>query len=76
MNEPQREHDPESYFFAGIGGGRGLFTAGGMAGRPRCSAPAAPPSVATVTEPAREIPVHEETDVLAARTGLPPRARR
>jgi hypothetical protein len=26
MDEPQRERNPESYFGAGIGGGRGLFT--------------------------------------------------
>ena len=63
MDEPQRERDPESYFGAGIGGGSGLFTAGGTSDGPHSPAPAAP-SVATVTEPAREIPVHEETDVL------------
>jgi hypothetical protein len=68
MDEPQRDRDPESYFSSGIGGGSGLFTAGGMPGGPRSPAPAAP-SVATVTEPAREIPVHEETDVLVVGGG-------
>jgi NADPH-dependent 2,4-dienoyl-CoA reductase/sulfur reductase-like enzyme len=68
MNEPQRERDPESYFGAGIGGGSGLFTAGGTPDRPHSPAPAAP-SVTTVTEPAREIPVHEETDVLVVGGG-------
>ena len=68
MDEPQRERDPESYFGAGIGGGSGLFTAGGTPGGPHSPAPAAP-SVATVTEPAREIPVHEETDVLVVGGG-------
>jgi hypothetical protein len=68
MDEPQRERDPESYFGAGIGGGSGLFTAGGASDGPHSSAPAAP-SVATVTEPAREIPVHEETDVLVVGGG-------
>ena len=68
MDEPQRERDPESYFGAGISGGSGLFTAGGEPGRPHSPAPAAP-SVATVTEPAREIPVHEETDVLVVGGG-------
>ena len=68
MDEPQRERDPESYFGAGIGGGSGLFTAGGTSDGPHSPAPA-PPSVATVTEPAREIPVHEETDVLVVGGG-------
>ena len=68
MDEPQRERDPESYFGAGIGGGSGLFTAGGTSDGPHSPAPAAP-SVATVTEPAREIPVHEETDVLVVGGG-------
>lgn len=64
MDEPQREPNPDSWF----AGGSGLFTAGGMSGRPRSPAPA-PPSVATVTEPARETPVHEETDVLVVGGG-------
>jgi len=64
MDEPQRERNPESYFGAGIGGGRGLFTAGGTSGSPHSLAPAVP-SVVTVTEPAREIPV-----------GRPPRGGR
>ena len=68
MDEPQRERDPESYFGAGIGGGSGLFTAGGTPDGRHSPAPAAP-SVATVTEPAREIPVHEETDVLVVGGG-------
>ena len=68
MDEPQRERDPESYFGAGIGGGSALFTAGGMSDGPHSSAPATP-SVATITEPAREIPVHEETDVLVVGGG-------
>src|ERR1700722_13596991 len=68
MDEAQRERDPESYFGAGIGGGSGLFTAGGTSDGPHFPAPAAP-SVATVTEPAREIPVHEETDVLVVGGG-------
>ena len=68
MDEPQRERDPESYFGAGIGGGSGLFTAGSTSDGPHFPAPAAP-SVATVTEPAREIPVHEETDVLVVGGG-------
>jgi Dehydrogenases (flavoproteins) len=69
MDEPERERDPESYFGAGIGGGSGLFTAGGgTPAGPHAPAPAAP-SVATVTEPAREIPVHEETDVLVVGGG-------
>ncbi len=68
MGEPQQERDPESYFGAGIGGGRGLFTTGGDGAGPRSPAPAAP-SVATITEPAREIPVHEETDVLVVGGG-------
>jgi hypothetical protein len=68
MDEAQRERDPESYFGAGIGGGSGLFTAGGTSDGPHSPAPAAP-SVATVTEPAREIPVHEETDVLVVGGG-------
>ena len=68
MDEPQRERDPESYFGAGIGGGSGLFTAGSTSDGPHSPAPAAP-SVATVTEPAREIPVHEETDVLVVGGG-------
>jgi hypothetical protein len=71
MDEAQRERDPESYFGGGIGGGSGLFTAGGAPDGPHSPAPAAPaaPSVATVTEPAREIPVHEETDVLVVGGG-------
>ena len=68
MDEPQRERDPESYFGAGIGGGHGLFTPGGAFAGPHSPAPAAP-SVATVTEPAREIPVHEETDLLVVGGG-------
>jgi FAD dependent oxidoreductase len=68
MDEPPRERDPESYFGAGIGGGSELFTAGGTSDGPHSPAPAAP-SVATVTEPAREIPVHEETDVLVVGGG-------
>ena len=73
MDEPQRERDPESYFGAGIGGGNGLFTTGGGTpdGPHSAAFPAGPaaPSVATVTEPAREIPVHEETDVLVVGGG-------
>ena len=68
MDEPQRERGPESYFGAGIGGGGGLLIAGGMPGGPRSPAPGVP-SVATVTEPAREVPVHEETDVLVVGGG-------
>lgn len=68
MDEPQRDRDPESYFGAGIGGGSGLFTAGGTWKGPHSPGPAAP-SVATVTEPARAIPVHEETDVLVVGGG-------
>jgi FAD dependent oxidoreductase len=64
MDEARRAPDPESYFR----GGRDLFTDGGMRDRPRSPAPAAP-SVTTVTEPARETPVHEETDVLVVGGG-------
>jgi hypothetical protein len=67
VNEPQGERDPETYFGAGMSGGA-LFTAGGGPDRPRTLAPGAP-SVATVTEPAREVPVHEETDVLVVGGG-------
>ena len=56
----QREPDAESYFT----GRDAWFTAGGDDDAPVSPPPASPP-VATVTEPAREIPVHEETDVLA-----------
>jgi len=71
MDEPPRERDPESYFGAGIGGGSGLFTAGGTPDGSHSAMPHGPaaPSVATVTEPAREIPVHEETDVLVVGGG-------
>ncbi|GAA5165993.1 FAD-dependent oxidoreductase [Amycolatopsis dongchuanensis] len=64
MDQPQRERDAESYFSTT----RPLFTDGGLADRPHSPAPAAP-SVATITEPAREIPVHEETDVLVVGGG-------
>jgi hypothetical protein len=64
MDQPQREPNPESYFR----GGRDLFTDGGGLGRPRGPEPATP-SVATIVEPARETPVHEETDVLVVGGG-------
>src|SRR3954451_21211832 len=64
MDESQSEPNPESYFR----GGRDLFTDGGAADRPPSPAPA-PAPVATITEPARETPVHEETDVLVVGGG-------
>ena len=60
----QREPDAESYFT----GRDAWFTAGGDDDAPT-SPPPASPSIATVTEPAREIPVHEETDVLVVGGG-------
>jgi FAD-dependent oxidoreductase family protein len=60
----QREPDAESYFT----GRDAWFTAGGDADRPT-SPPPARPSVASVHEPARETPVHEETDVLVVGGG-------
>jgi hypothetical protein len=60
----QREPDAESYFT----GRDAWFTAGGDDDAPT-SPPPASPSLATVTEPAREIPVHEETDVLVVGGG-------
>ncbi|WP_214401623.1 FAD-dependent oxidoreductase [Pseudonocardia lacus] len=64
MDESQHVENPESYFR----GGRDLFTDGGQRDRPRSPAPAAP-SVPTIVEPARETPVHEETDVLVVGGG-------
>jgi hypothetical protein len=64
MAQSRREPNPESYFR----GGRDLFTDAGVPDRPRSPAPATP-SVPTVTEPARETPVHEETDVLVVGGG-------
>src|SRR3954452_6128599 len=64
MDEPQREANPESYFR----GGRDLFTDAGVRDRPLPPGPATP-SIATVSEPAREVPVHEETDVLVVGGG-------
>jgi hypothetical protein len=58
MDEPQRERDPESYFGAGIGGGKRAVTAGGMPTVPHSPAPDVP-SVEMVTDHARSIPVHE-----------------
>ncbi|HVT68059.1 MAG TPA: FAD-dependent oxidoreductase, partial [Trebonia sp.] len=74
MDERQRERDPEAYFGSGIGGGSGLFTAGRTSDGPYSPAPAVPAgpsgaSLATDTEPVREIPVHEETDVLVVGGG-------
>ena len=60
----QREPDAESYFT----GRDAWFTAGGDDDAPT-SPPPASPSTATITEPAREIPVHEETDVLVVGGG-------
>jgi FAD-dependent oxidoreductase family protein len=63
-NGTQREPDADSWFT----GRDSWFTAGGDADRPT-SPPPAPASVATVHEPARETPVHEETDVLVVGGG-------
>ncbi len=60
----QRDPEAESYFT----GRDAWFTAGGDADRPTSPPPATPP-VASVHEPARETPVHEETDVLVVGGG-------
>jgi hypothetical protein len=60
----QREPETDSWF----SGRDSWFTSGGDGDRPT-SPPPATPTVATVTEPPRETPVHEETDVLVVGGG-------
>ncbi|MFD1719619.1 FAD-dependent oxidoreductase [Georgenia deserti] len=62
---PPHEPAPESYFGSA---GSDLFTAGKDRDQRRSPAPSRS-AVATITEPARETPVHEETDVLVVGGG-------
>ncbi|MGO2111095.1 MAG: FAD-dependent oxidoreductase, partial [Pseudoclavibacter sp.] len=69
MDERDRDGDQDSYFATNAN----LFTSGGIADRPAPTRLSEPTGEAgdplTITEPAREIPVHEETDVLVVGGG-------